>query len=69
MQSLNVTVVWNEYSTQLQLIFTVKMNKGRIETLTSSTKNQNGNLKSDLVGWVKVKIQSHLHVGGPILFL
>ena len=58
MQSLNVmTVVWTEYSTHLQFIYTVKVSKGRVETLISSSTNQNRDIKCDLVGWVKVKIQ------------
>ena len=63
-----MTAIWTEYSTHLQFIYTVKVRKGRVETLISSSTNQNGDIKSDLVGWVKVKILSRLHVGDPIPF-
>jgi hypothetical protein len=40
-----------------------KVSKGKVESLISSSTNQNGDIKSDLVGWVKAKIQSPLHAG------
>jgi len=44
------------------------VSKGRVETLISSSINQTGDIKSDLVGWVKVKIPFPLHIGDPIPF-
>jgi hypothetical protein len=44
------------------------VSKGRVETLISTSTNQNEDIKSDLVGWVRVKIQSPLQVGDPIPF-
>jgi len=63
-----MTVILTEYSTHLQFFYTVKVSKGRVETLISSSINQNGDIKCDLLGWVKVKILSPLHVGDPIPF-
>jgi len=49
-------------------MYTVKVSTGRVETPISSSINQNGDIKNDLVSWVKVKILSPLHVGDPIPF-